>query len=265
MADLTKQQMQANAAESLNRKVITPSRDSRPCQSIDNNSPKWHQTVTLLVGPESVPFTAHRHFLNTIPFFETCLRVQMHENAELIVGLPEDEATVIEEILEYAYNSRYDYPFNGWANDHPDHDHPDLPADTAIACLQRIKVYITADKLGMDNYGTMVLNDMERIQFVAPVSLDLVKAASKHFENHPRLKDILLRAVIADIKKMGWKKWEQSNAKVLEDFLGEAKYGLMLIHTICEEAGFDKDMDEKLEPEAEEVESDEDMGFGLFN
>lgn len=99
------------------------------------------QTVTLVIGPDSVAFHVSQMLLCTLPFFRAALQGEFLEAVEQRIEMPEDDPQHVSAMIEFLYTGGYTYA-------HPSRQGVDSgtpPADLAEGSFH-VGVYATAFK-----------------------------------------------------------------------------------------------------------------------
>ncbi|KAL8803994.1 MAG: hypothetical protein Q9200_006000 [Gallowayella weberi] len=107
---------------------------------------------TLIVGPEEKQFTAHASFLAQSPVFDRMCHGHFEESHTLQIRLPEDDPIVIKAIIQYLYSGSFH-----------DFGTEEACGNTADAANELAEIYIVAEKYGLEDLKTLILEKLDEV------------------------------------------------------------------------------------------------------
>ncbi|PNS21747.1 hypothetical protein CAC42_1601 [Sphaceloma murrayae] len=100
----------------------------------------WGSFVTIIVGEDEAPFSAHAHILRRrSPFFAAALSDRWNSSSEELtpIELPEDDPKVFDTFLGWAYTSKVFSELNsGWVTTEPTPENMDRWVYLVPSCRQ---------------------------------------------------------------------------------------------------------------------------------
>lgn len=140
--------------------------------------------VTIYVGAAQVPYNVHKHILcNVSPAFTAIFTGKFKKNSTNTVKLPEDDHEVFEWITQWLYTRNFELSLFG-------------ETKPLVRYLQLAKLYVAADKYGIEHLKDSVLEQWGRIK--ATTNLISNMSVVKYIYEHTPTSSKLREAIVAD-------------------------------------------------------------------
>ncbi|KAL8676405.1 MAG: hypothetical protein Q9186_007069 [Xanthomendoza sp. 1 TL-2023] len=132
------------------------------------------QIFTLIVGSEEKQFTVHASYLAQSPVFDRMCHGHFEESHTLQIRLPEDDPRVMKAVIQYLYSGSF-YNFGT----------EEACGNTADAANELAEIYSVAEKYGLQDLKTLVIEKLRKITDVMDKAGEFLSVAMKIYACTP--------------------------------------------------------------------------------